>query len=260
MTETRVYPWLSVVTVVMNDLEGFLATKDCLLAQEFKDFEWIIIDSSDTPLSPDYGDNVKYAWVTPEGIFSAMNKGLELSKASYIYFLNAGDRIREDAVLQKIFDISHSVPITTAIYGDVCFVDERGFEVVPEPFVFDKERSNLYCKGRFPPHQGTFTPRESLNRIRGFDEKLSVAGDYKAFIDLSRKIDYLYAPIEIAIFQLGGASSKKRRKGIWEFHQARKAVFRPKGLAYLREYICTMLSYLKFLAFGLLQVVRKSLN
>jgi len=265
MTETGKKPWLSVVTVVMNDTEGYLATEASLFTQKFTDFEWITIDSSDEPLNArDWGNQngvkTKYAWATSEGVFSAMNLGLKLSEAPYIYFLNAGDFFKDSTVLQKIFDSSQSLRATTALYGDVCFVGENGSEVVPEPFVFEAERSNYFCKGRFPPHQGTFTPRESLIGIGGFDETLNVAGDYKAFIDLSRKIPYLYVPIEVAVFKLGGVSSKKRLQGIWEFHQARKAIYQPRGREYLREFICTLFSYLKYFAFGAFKGIRNILN
>jgi glycosyltransferase involved in cell wall biosynthesis len=250
-------PLISVVTVVMNDLDGFLATKDSLAGQEFKNFEWIIIDSSDTPLSANQGERAKYSWVTPEGIFSAMNNGLKLSVAPYVYFLNAGDCLKDGEVFQKISDISLRIPLTTAIYGDVRFLDEKGSVVVPKPFSLKKEQSKLFCRGRFPPHQGTFTPAESLRSVGGFDENLIVAGDYKAFIALSKKIDYLYAPIEIATFQLGGRSSQKRKKGIWELHQARKEVFRPHGLLRLHENFYTALEFMKYFAFIGIQSVRR---
>ncbi len=90
-------PWLSVVTVVKDDLDGFQRSIDSLSDQFLRGVELVVVDSStDCLVIPGYMEefliqNFQYEWATPRGIYPAMNKGLELARGEYIYFLNAGD-------------------------------------------------------------------------------------------------------------------------------------------------------------------------
>ena len=88
MSDTKLF---SIITVVKDDPEGFAASLNSLEEQTHRDFEFVVIDSSRDPAAvtqmlEDSGLNgdisIRYQWCTPNGIYPAMNLGLEMQPGS----------------------------------------------------------------------------------------------------------------------------------------------------------------------------------
>lgn len=98
---------LSIITINLNNKAGLQKTIDSVVAQTYKDFEWIIIDGGSADgsceLIEKYADNISY-WISEpdKGIYNAMNKGIRLSHGEYLYFLNSGDSFFDKNVLSNI--------------------------------------------------------------------------------------------------------------------------------------------------------------
>jgi glycosyltransferase involved in cell wall biosynthesis len=92
---------LSIVVITKNNRTGLLKTINSIYNQKNKneiDFEVIVIDSLSTDESKFavdnlYLKNINYIYERDNGIYDALNKGIELSVGDYIWFLNAGDYI-----------------------------------------------------------------------------------------------------------------------------------------------------------------------
>ena len=237
---------LSIVTVVKDDPSGLQQTLNSLARCDPTDLdhiEWIIIDGSldagalrnlvaDSPVP------AAVHWVPPEGVYQAMNTGLSLATGEYVYFLNAGDYLREGQALTTILSIlARSQP--TWLYGQVAFADPNGSKVVPPRFDYEVERKSSFSRGRFPPHQGTIVRRDSLLSIGGFDTSYRVTADYTAMLRLSLLNDPLEITDVIAEFTTGGLSESRWLLAINEFHRARLEVLRPRGWDLAAEFVNT---------------------
>ena len=90
-------PLLSVITVVLNGAECLERTILSIINQTYDNTEYLIIDggSSDNTLEliMKYENQIDY-WVSgpDEGIFDAMNKGIDLATGTWLNFVNAGDQ------------------------------------------------------------------------------------------------------------------------------------------------------------------------
>ena len=87
---------LSIVTVVKNSSNTIEKTIKSVLSQNYKNFEYIIIDggSNDGTLEivQKYKDRIsKIISENDYGIWDAMNKGINLAEGDIIGFLNSGD-------------------------------------------------------------------------------------------------------------------------------------------------------------------------
>jgi glycosyltransferase involved in cell wall biosynthesis len=60
------------------------------------------------------------------GLYDAMNKGIQLAKGDYIIFLNAGDIFHEEDTLTSIAGKLRGQSLPAVIYGDTDIVDENG--------------------------------------------------------------------------------------------------------------------------------------
>lgn len=87
---------LTIVTIVLNDREGFIKTFESLRAQKFRSFEYVVVDGGSTDGTKKFiEDNQRYIdqYVSERdgGIYDAYNKGIRLASGKFIWFLNAGD-------------------------------------------------------------------------------------------------------------------------------------------------------------------------
>lgn len=99
---------LSIITVVLNDKRHIRSTINSVLSQTLTDKEYIIIDGGSTDGTQEiiqrYTDKVKWLSEPDNGIYDAMMKGVRMAKGEWILFLNSGDYLENDTVLNSIFD------------------------------------------------------------------------------------------------------------------------------------------------------------
>lgn len=240
-------PWLSVITPVRDALPEIRRTCESLQAQDLSGVEWIIIDSStDRDEVPEFtttltGITPCYRWENPAGVFIAMNQGLQFAQGGYVYFLNAGDTLKDARVvgdMQRAL-VEHGLPLW--VYGDVELLDDQGRPMLAPSWNYEVERRRLFARGFFPCHQATFVRRTALQHLGGFNTRYVVAGDYEVVLKLDQVAPPTYLPRVIARFEPGGLSSTAWRQGMREFHAARRRVFKPKGTVALREFLDTVL-------------------
>ncbi len=105
--KTSQMPLVSVVTVVFNAAETLERTIQSVLAQDYGNIEYIIIDGGSTDDSIDiikkYGSEIEYYLSEPDtGIYNAMNKGISLAAGDYICLLNADDFYHADFISNSV--------------------------------------------------------------------------------------------------------------------------------------------------------------
>lgn len=210
MTTTNA-PLFSIVTITKNNMPGFLRTQESLKNQSFRDFEWVVIDGNSTDGTKVHlpADAVSEA---DNGIYDAMNKGIDRAKGDYLLFLNAGDVLSDVDILATIAKtISAEKP--DFIYGDA--LETGGF--------YKKARCHKHLNwGMFTHHQAMIYKRESIGTLR-YEAHYKIAGDYaftRAFLKNCRVVSYI--PAAICIFETGGVSQQNQRLGRIEQYKARQ--------------------------------------
>jgi glycosyltransferase involved in cell wall biosynthesis len=89
-------PRLSVISVVYNGREELAKTMDSVLAQDYPNIEYIVIDGESTDGTRDviknYEDKLDvFICERDEGIYDAMNKGITRASGEFILFMNCSD-------------------------------------------------------------------------------------------------------------------------------------------------------------------------
>lgn len=120
-------PVISIITVVYNNREFMDKTIKSIVAQTYPNIEYIIIDGCSTDGTLDviraYNDKIAY-WISEKdsGIYDAMNKGLNCATGDYVWFINAGDQIKQSDTLQSIIKQDPAIDV---YYGDTMLIDEN---------------------------------------------------------------------------------------------------------------------------------------
>ena len=177
-------PLVSLVTVCRNAAADLTITARSVLAQTSRDFEYIIVDghSSDgtqellPALTHDFeqaGIPFRYISEQDQGIYDAMNKGVQLAQGEWICYMNAGDALASPQVLAQIFFVS--VPDHIAVlYGDA--IEEYDFGSVLLAGHGSKKLDPVmpFC------HQAAFVRRECMLNYQ-FDLQYKILGDHDLF-------------------------------------------------------------------------------
>lgn len=196
---------LSIITINRNNYKGLKKTIESVVSQDFKDFEWIIIDGNSTDASKDliekHSSEIDY-WISEpdDGIYNAMNKGIRVSHGIYLLFLNSGDFLYNRKVLENV------VPL---LIGKDFYV---GNEMRPDG-LFCVDLSAPFRVGytiikNYFPHQSTFIHRRIFEKYGKYREDKKIVSDwaltYKAILLGEATVEKLN--YTIAVFNEDGFS------------------------------------------------------
>jgi len=242
-----------VISIHRDDHENLQKTLQSMSTQQALDVEFIVVDGSKDPnrttviCEEFFGASVKVVLANPQGIYSAMNTGLEYAKGQYVSFLNAGDTLHSGQVLNRL-KVFASGKNQDWIYGNVQLIDSHGRKRLAPKFNYDREREHNFRSGRFPMQPGSLVKTELIRSLGGFDSSLKVAADYKVILGLSKVVSPSYFDDVVVDFTLGGTSSKRWISAYIEAHRARSEVFSFSRLDRIRDLLLSIPLYIK--AFG----------
>ena len=170
---------LSIITVNYNNKAGLQKTIDSVIAQTWRDFEWIIIDGGSTDGSKEliekYQQHFAYWCSEPDkGVYNAMNKGIDKAKGEYIQFLNSGDSFHNTDVLEKVsVNLALNADI---VYGDLNYVSDNGSYIVRYP----EDLSIHYFLTHSIGHPSSYIKAGMLKRA-GYREDFKIVSDWHSF-------------------------------------------------------------------------------
>lgn len=230
-------PKLSIITINYNNLRGLQKTIESVVSQTFKDFEYIIIDGGSTDgskaLIEKYAESITY-WVSEKdnGIYPAMNKGIQVANGEYLLFLNSGDWLCKGDVIEELIKEVNGIDI---IYGDWCHVYSDG-RIIEDKFP-DLITFNFLAFEYSLPHQASLIKKSLFARIGLYDEQLKMVSDWKFYLQaiFTEQCSYMHKHLFIVYYNKEGFSSnpendllqQKERKFVLENHF--------KNLLYLKE-------------------------
>jgi len=224
-TAEEAAPIFSIITATKNAGETVRDCVESVHRQTFRDFEHLIIDGNSTDSTLrilEKVNNEKMSCISESdnGLYDAMNKGIQVSKGQYVGILNADDKYSIDC-LQLVVNTFRKFPNVGIVYGAMR-IDQND-----KLFV-----SHLDLESKMICHPTCFVSREVYEKIGYFDLKYQVAADYD-FMLRARKLGITFMGIESEIveFRSGGFSSKHPFKSIIETYQiqlkyAKKSFFR----------------------------------
>ncbi|WP_182186198.1 glycosyltransferase family 2 protein [Pectinatus frisingensis] len=173
---------ISIITVSYNVVRTIEQTIQSIVNQTYDNIEYIIIDGGSTDGTVDiikkYEDKIAN-WVSEpdNGIYDAMNKGIDMATGEYIYFIGADDSLVDKYTIQNISRYFFKADV---IWGTVWNLYEE--------YKLQKQAKNFFClndiyNGYHIPHQGMFV-KTSLMKLYKFDVQYQIVADYAFFLQL----------------------------------------------------------------------------
>lgn len=227
-------PFFSIVTAVHNAEAVVTETATSLMAQDFRDFEWIVVDGCSTDgtlkaVRPFLVEGRDTLISEPDrGVYDAMNKGLRQARGKVVQFLNAGDRFADAGVLGAVaaaFDDR-----IDAVYGDSIYELSNGLSIFKPALDIenDKFRRIPFC------HQALFTRRE-VHLQHPYDLTYRIAADYAAIATMNRsgvRMKHLRRTLNIDTVEPDAISKAGQKRAAAEDHRIHREI---RGLSSNRE-------------------------
>lgn len=220
---------ISVITVVRNGVNELEQTINSVKSQSYHSIEYILVDGGSTDGTLDiinkYSDSFNF-WCSEKdnGIYDAMNKGIEKATSDFMIFMNAGDTFASPSTVEQfIFSLPPDNKYVDLAYGDAILVNREGKNV------YKKARNHRYVwYGMFAVHQAIFFSTKTIANLR-YDARYKVGGDYalvSKICSLKQPPKILKLNFPICIFKEGGFSYTKNGMEIGhkEYAQIKKEI------------------------------------
>lgn len=199
-------PILSIITVNLNNKRGLQRTIDSVINQTFTDSEWIVIDGGSTDGSKEIIEQYKdyfsfWCSESDNGIYNAMNKGIQHAKGEWLLFLNSGDWFFDNDTLKEVFSIERNNDV---MYGNAYVTDLINQEL----WVYPAKLTPAFMWDNSLCHQATFF-RSIIFVNHKYDESFQIISDWIVEWQLlleNKRFEHIN--IAIAYFDKTGMSSE----------------------------------------------------
>ncbi len=202
---------ISVVTVCFNSEATIAYTIRSFLSQTYPHKEMLIIDggSSDRTLEIVNGfadPAIRVASEKDNGIYDAMNKGLQLYTGDAVGFLNSDDTFHDVDALTRIAD---GLKYADAVHSGVIVVKSHETKQIARTWRGEPFKRGQFRSGWMPPHPTFYIRRTLAEKIGEFDLSYSIAADYdymlRALELYAQSTAYVQGPL--IDFLVGGSGS-----------------------------------------------------
>jgi glycosyltransferase involved in cell wall biosynthesis len=219
--ENRTKPKFTIITAVLNGQNTLQRCIDSIKQQEFKDFEYIVIDGVSTDQTVEIiKSNLDFISVflsePDSGIADAWNKAIALAHGKIIGILNCDDVYypKTLAIVNSLDEnIDHAV-----YYGAMNYLGANSDTL----YVSVSELSTrMIC------HPSVFVTAKTYEDFGNFETSFKVASDYALMARLyTNGVKFLSTPEPLSEYSLGGYSARYRSISIRESLRVQKNYFK----------------------------------
>ena len=206
---------VSIITVTYNSA---LYVKDCLesvSAQKYNNIEHIVIDGASTDETLSFIKSKRYNLKTlisepDQGIYDAMNKGINIAKGDIIGFLNSDDFYVNSEVISKVVNVFNNNPSLDACYADLIYTDQINVYKNIRYWKSGEFIPGSFSKGWCPPHPTFFVRDHVYKKFGNFNLNYHIASDVDLmmrFLEVN-KIKVRYIPELWVKMRMGGLSNQ----------------------------------------------------
>ena len=204
-------PAAPLVSVIIPVLNGVRTLGDCLqslIRQTFRSFEVVLVDGNSTDGSQELAKRLlTESHITfvleskpDSGVYEAMNRGIELAKGEWLYFLGSDDQLFSPTALEEIEP----------------HLKEAGMDLLLARVTTDEQPASgakavdvHYFKKSNVCHQGILYRRKLFRALGNYNPRYRVYADWDFnFRCMVAGVPYKSVPQTVARYSRGGLSSR----------------------------------------------------
>ena len=205
---------ISIITVCFNSEATIRDTIESVLAQNYTNIEYIIIDgqSTDNTLSiiKEYKGDIAQCVSEPDlGIYDAMNKGIVLATGDVIGILNSDDFYPHKDVISQVVSVFHDSRDASVVVGNVSFVLPNNLDKPTRLYSSFRFKPWMMRFGFSPAHPATFIKKIIYEKVGCYKCDYKIAADFEWFVRafLVNDLDCSKLNETLVIMREGGVST-----------------------------------------------------
>lgn len=210
---SKLYPLISIITVVYNGAKTLEQTIQGVLNQSYKNIEYIIIDGGSTDGTIDiikrYEKDISF-WISEpdKGLYDAMNKGISYANGELVGMVNSDDWYELNAV-ERVVEVYQANPKKRIFHGDMFVIDSDNNKKLHK---FNPSVFKLKYYGATYNHPTFFVSKfeyeEHIYNI-SLRSVADIQFTLEAFLNNRKKFQYIDKPL--SNFRLNGISGSLSR-------------------------------------------------
>jgi glycosyltransferase involved in cell wall biosynthesis len=188
---------ISLITVTRNAQKTLGRCIESVIAQNYTNIEYIIIDGASTDdtlqIISQYKQYINYFVSEPDlGIYDAMNKGITIATGNIIGILNSDDFFPYNDIISNVAAV-FATQNNDALYGNLDYVNPNGD--ILRKWIAKPYKYGMFNWGWMPPHPTFYCKRALFENLGLYNLEYGTAADYELmlrFIHLNKvKVFYL---------------------------------------------------------------------
>ena len=222
---------LSIITVAFRNLDGIVKTHASLAhlakATDIR-FEWIVVDGGSNDGTQEFLENLcgnyhlRFVSEPDNGIYDAMNKGIEMARGKFALFLNSGDIFHPD--------VAHVVRQLQTQKDDVMITGDALLDFGDGHKTKRSAKPGWYTYHSLPAsHQAIFFPLAGL-KVWHYDLQYTVSSDYALAARLYKEgYDFKKLDGLVSEFSMGGVSTTNNLELCEDAKKVQRQILRVPG-------------------------------
>lgn len=202
-----IQPLISIITVTYNSAATVRRTIESVKQQNYSNIEYIIVDGASADNTVEIcknalsDSNIKFTIISEpdNGIYDAMNKGIEIAKGDIIGIINSDDWYESNMFL----DICNAWKVS----GSGIYVGIMRSWLNNKEYLLER-RSHLFLNTYMILHPATFITKDLYTKYGAYNTKYKYSADLDLILKYdAKKVNFYYIDKIISNFTIGGASS-----------------------------------------------------
>ncbi|MFY7898753.1 MAG: glycosyltransferase family 2 protein, partial [Chitinophagaceae bacterium] len=203
---------VSIITATYNSAATIKDTLQSVQQQTYPFIEHIIVDGISKDNTVEIITATSHNSIIHQGkdngIYDAMNKGIDLCNGEIIGILNSDDFYADETVIQQVVDIFNKTDCD-AVYGDLVYVDANNTQLITRTWISGSYKKENFLYGWMPPHPTFFVRKKLYSQFGTFNLSLWGAADYELMLRFLYKnnVKAAYLPKVLVHMSSGGQSN-----------------------------------------------------
>lgn len=214
---------VSIITSCYNRVKTIRGAIESVLAQDYCNIEYIIVDGASTDGTMDivneYRDRVVKIISEPDhGMYEAINKGIRVATGDIIGLLHSDDFLYDNYVISRIVDKLRQTG-ADFLYGNGLFVNPDNTEKVVRDWIGGNYRIWKVRNGWLPLHPTCYIRKDVMMKRGLYNEIYKIAADSDLLFRylIGGELSVAYLNEYIVRMRMGGLSTDRlRRKQMWQ--------------------------------------------
>lgn len=211
--------FLTIITINRNNANGLERTMKSVLSQTRANYTYVVVDGASTDSSvgiirkyaDSFGNRIKWISESDKGIYHAMNKGIRMASGDYVQFLNSGDCLADETVVERMMRALEQNNYPSILYGNMLKDMPDGMILRDRCFAGQDITFLGFYVGTLN-HSPALIRRSLFDKYGYYDETLKIVSDWKWYLQAIAlgEEQPVYVDVDVTLFDMHGISETNK--------------------------------------------------